>query len=270
MIVFTLLLVTIGLAIGSFLGACVYRVPRGISIVNRGSFCPACNSHLRWRDLVPIVSPILNGWKCRECNAKIPFTYTAIEVVTATVLTVVVFCSEWDCELPGRMTVVLTLIPIIWIDWEFLVIPNSILTIGAIAFLSTDLALAPSFVLPRLGSAAAAIALMMVIRVVGSRLLKKPALGMGDVKLGGFIALQLGLVGLLCSLWLGAVGALTYASLFKARASAKPLGLTTGGSIRLAGEAIPFGTFLSAASIVILLTFDTVQTLIGGWLISIL
>jgi prepilin signal peptidase PulO-like enzyme (type II secretory pathway) len=269
MLVFTLLLVIVGLAIGSFLGACVYRVPRGISIVKPRSSCSACGVRLMWRDLVPMVGPFLNRWKCRKCNAKIPVKYTAIEMVTAAILFLLAFGSEWDDGLPARMAFVLTLIPIIWIDWEFFIIPNKILAVGTIAIMIADLAFAQDSLLPRVGLAAAGVVLMMVIRTVGSVLLEKPAIGMGDVKLGGFIALQLGFAGLLCSLWLGAVGALAYGGLFKARASSQPLALSTGGSVNIPGSAIPYGSFLSVASMAVLSTLERLQTLVSAWLISI-
>jgi leader peptidase (prepilin peptidase) / N-methyltransferase len=222
---------------------------------------------LKWRDMVPIVSPILNGWKCRECKVKISGRYTAIEIMTAALLVCVMSIGEWDAELFARSAFVLTLIPLIWIDWEFLMIPNGILIIGTIVTAIAQLAFARTDLLSHLGSAAAAVLTMLGIRIMGSALFKKPALGMGDVKLSGFVALQLGFTGFLAALWLGSVGALTYVALFGAKAQISPPLAMGEGAIGFGGSPIPFGTFLGAASIVVLLAFDSFQFLVSTWLI---
>ena len=45
-----------GLAIGSFLNVCIYRMPRDESIVFPRSHCPSCNALITARDKVPIIS----------------------------------------------------------------------------------------------------------------------------------------------------------------------------------------------------------------------
>ena len=269
MILLLSFVVIIGLALGSFLGACVYRIPRGISVIRPGSFCPHCQRKLGWRDLVPVVSPILNGWKCRRCGVRIPPKYTSIEIVTALALLLVVLSSDWDAGLLARSAFVLTLIPLIWIDWEFLVIPNSVLVFGASAVVLGKLAFRPPDLASQLTSALAALAAMMGVRLLGGVLLRKPALGMGDVKLSGFVAIQLGFTGFLGALWLGAIGALVYVTLAKSRSAIDSAFVISGGAISVAQEAIPFGSFLSAASILVLVAFERVETLLSAWLISI-
>jgi leader peptidase (prepilin peptidase)/N-methyltransferase len=263
------LVVIIGLALGSFLGACVYRIPRGISVIRPGSFCPHCKTKLQWRDLVPVLSPILNGWKCRRCGMKISSRYTAIEIVTTLVLVLVVLSSDWDTGLFGRCAFVLTLIPLIWIDWEFFRIPNGILVFGASATILVQLLVTPADVVSHLSSAVAALVIMGLVRVLGGVLFRKPALGMGDVKLSGFVALQLGFTGFLGALWLGAIGALVYVTLAKSRSASDSALVIETAAISVGREAIPFGSFLCAASIFVLVTFDKLETLLSAWLISI-
>jgi prepilin signal peptidase PulO-like enzyme (type II secretory pathway) len=217
---------------------------------------------------VPIVSAILNGWKCRECKVEISGRYTAIEITTATSLFAVVWSGNWDAGLFASSAFVLTLIPLIWIDWEFLMIPNGILIVGTIFTASAQYAFARTDLLSHLGSATAALLTMLAIRIIGSALLKKPALGMGDVKLSGFVTLQLGFTGFLAALWLGSIVALIHAALFADRTRVcSPLALGEG-AIRFDGSPIPFGSFLGATSIVVLLAFDSLQSLVSTWLIS--
>ncbi len=58
----------LGLAIGSFLNVCIYRLPRGESIVSPGSRCPACATPIRWFDNVPALGYLLLGGRCRACR----------------------------------------------------------------------------------------------------------------------------------------------------------------------------------------------------------
>lgn len=73
--------VVIGLSFGSFLTCAVYRVPRGISLWQRSrSFCPACGKDLRWFELVPVFSWVIQHGRCRRCKAWIGWRYVLIEL----------------------------------------------------------------------------------------------------------------------------------------------------------------------------------------------
>jgi len=72
----------LGSVVGSFLNACIYRLPRGLSIVYPPSFCPSCGHVLRWYDLIPILSYLLLGGKCRYCGSRIHLRYLAVELLT--------------------------------------------------------------------------------------------------------------------------------------------------------------------------------------------
>ncbi|MBC7331928.1 MAG: prepilin peptidase [Synergistetes bacterium] len=72
----------IGLVIGSFLNSCIYRLPRGVSIVHPPSFCPSCGHRLYWFDLIPLLSYLLLKGKCRYCGYRISFYYPLVELLT--------------------------------------------------------------------------------------------------------------------------------------------------------------------------------------------
>lgn len=78
---YTIVVFIYGLLIGSFLNVCIYRIPRGESIVTGRSHCTNCNKLIQWYDLVPLVSYILLRGKCRNCKTKISIQYPLIELL---------------------------------------------------------------------------------------------------------------------------------------------------------------------------------------------
>jgi leader peptidase (prepilin peptidase)/N-methyltransferase len=71
-----------GAVIGSFLNVCIYRIPKGESLVKRNSHCMSCGAEILHRDLIPIFSWIFLGGKCRACGAKISPRYCIVESLT--------------------------------------------------------------------------------------------------------------------------------------------------------------------------------------------
>src|SRR5215475_10905073 len=72
-----------GLAFGSFLNVCIYRMPRGSSVVRPGSACPHCEKPIRFYDNVPVLSWIILRGRCRRCSASITPRYAVVELLTA-------------------------------------------------------------------------------------------------------------------------------------------------------------------------------------------
>jgi len=72
-----------GLAFGSFLNVCVYRLPLGLSVVRPGSACPGCKSPIAFYDNIPVLSWLLLRGRCRGCKARISPRYLFIELLTA-------------------------------------------------------------------------------------------------------------------------------------------------------------------------------------------
>jgi leader peptidase (prepilin peptidase)/N-methyltransferase len=77
-----------GLLIGSFLNVCVYRIPRRESVVVGRSHCPDCGHTLGPADLVPVLSYVLLGRRCRYCHQPISSRYAKVELLTALVFLV--------------------------------------------------------------------------------------------------------------------------------------------------------------------------------------
>jgi leader peptidase (prepilin peptidase) / N-methyltransferase len=72
----------LGLAFGSFLNVCIYRLPLGLSVVTPRSACPGCKQPIAFYDNLPVLSWLILGGRCRHCKTKISVRYLLIEVLT--------------------------------------------------------------------------------------------------------------------------------------------------------------------------------------------
>jgi len=72
----------LGLAFGSFLNVCIWRLPRELSVVRPGSACPRCERPIRLYDNVPILSWLILRGRCRDCKARITPRYLFVELLT--------------------------------------------------------------------------------------------------------------------------------------------------------------------------------------------
>lgn len=72
----------LGLAFGSFLNVCIYRLPRGLSVVRPRSACPNCGKFISLYDNIPVLSWLLLRGRCRACAARISPRYLIIELLT--------------------------------------------------------------------------------------------------------------------------------------------------------------------------------------------
>ena len=76
-----ILILIIGTLIGSFLNVCIYRIPKGETIVYGRSHCMSCQKEIKWYDLIPVISYLILGGKCRYCKEKLSLQYPCIELL---------------------------------------------------------------------------------------------------------------------------------------------------------------------------------------------
>lgn len=69
----------VGAIFASFLGLVIDRFPEQ-SIVFPASHCDSCQTRLKSLDLIPIVSQVVHGFRCRYCKAHYPFWYALFEL----------------------------------------------------------------------------------------------------------------------------------------------------------------------------------------------
>jgi leader peptidase (prepilin peptidase)/N-methyltransferase len=73
----------LGLAFGSFLNVCIYRLPLDLSVVTPRSSCPGCKQPIAFYDNLPVISWLLLLGRCRQCRTKISPRYLLVELLTA-------------------------------------------------------------------------------------------------------------------------------------------------------------------------------------------
>jgi leader peptidase (prepilin peptidase)/N-methyltransferase len=198
-----------GLLIGSFLNVCIYRLPKDLSVVRPRSFCPECGKPIAWYDNIPILSFALLKGRCRACGKLIGIRYLFVELTTAALFGATV--ARFGCNLVGLKWCLFEAIMIVlfWTDLEEGILPDEF-TLGgsALGLLFAFVTKVPGGViaalLPSLGARtqsllealAGAFVLTVPLTAVGfiwSKVSKREALGMGDVKLLPCIGLFLGL-----------------------------------------------------------------------------
>ncbi|HEX3926723.1 MAG TPA: prepilin peptidase [Gemmatimonadales bacterium] len=219
-----------GLLIGSFLNVCIARWPAEESVVRPRSRCPRCGNLIAWYDNIPVVSWLVLRAKCRHCHLPISWRYPAVELLVGMLWLACAWKYGWTVEALRAALFGTILIGIAFTDAREYIIPDEF-SLGG-----TALGLLLAFVggaLPwpqALLGAAVGFALLWLIAVVGSRLLKQDAMGGGDIKMMAMIGAFLGWPGVLLTLFLGAaLGTLIF------------LPLKLAGRERL----VPFGVFLA-------------------------
>ena len=114
----------LGTLIGSFLNVVVYRVPREESLSFPPSHCPSCNTRLKAYDLVPVVSYLFLGGKCRTCKTAISIRYPLVEMLTGLLFLVTVMKFGISLEALKYLIVISLLLPVALIDYDHTIIPD--------------------------------------------------------------------------------------------------------------------------------------------------
>ncbi len=249
----------LGLLIGSFSNVLIWRLPRGESVAFPPSHCPKCDHQLGPQDLVPVLSWVTLGGKCRYCRAPISARYPTIELLSGlgyAALAVIFPFSAVGASLFGLGILFTLLLAASVIDFETYTIPDELTLPGTLIGLlfglvnntsgAVDVGL-PSFAEALRGALMGA-GVLVAISVLGGWVLRRlrerqyPELPLGyqQISLGLFGGLLIG--GFTENWWAAALGglALGAASMLLNMASRRvvriPELLTLGGS--LAGLAL--------------------------------
>ncbi len=229
-----------GLLVGSFLNVCIFRLPRGTSIVWPASACGSCRRELRWFENIPIVSWVVLGAKCARCKAPISLQYPLVEGITAVLFVLVVATTPAGPQLAARLLFVCALIVLFGIDLEHQILPNSITLPGIVIGVLFSLAGPPGWRASLLGVLLGG-GVLYAIAWGYYAVRREEGLGMGDVKMLGMIGAFLG--------WQAVLLTLVLASLSGAFIGVAMISLQRGSM----KYALPFGTFLAIGAVVAML-----------------
>jgi len=237
-----------GLCVGSFLNVCVWRIPRGESVVWPGSHCPRCGHGLSAADNIPVLSWLCLGGKCRYCRGRISPRYIVGELLCAALWTGLWLVHGWSWRTPVFAGFSAALAVGALIDCEHYILPDRI-TLGGIAAGAVL-----SWALPglqgaaegarwtALGLSAASAALggglLLGVALAGKAVFRRDAMGLGDVKLLAAVGACLG--------WRAVLFTVLVSSLSGTLAG---LALVAAGKRGLAGR-IPYGPHLALAAVV--------------------
>lgn len=242
---FTLLVFLLGACIGSFLNVCIHRIPREESIVHPRSHCPSCGQLIAWYDNLPMLSYFLLRGRCRHCRAVISPRYVLVEMLTAVLFLAVWNLYGWDARTPVYLVMVGGLLLGTFVDLEHYIIPDRV-SLGGMATgllfsalvpaLHQETAPGPALLSSVIGLAAGAGSLF-IVGELGRLVLKKDAMGLGDVKLLGGIGAYLG--------WTGVLFTVLVSSL---------IGSVVGIALILCGKRewqgrLPYGPFLAVGAL---------------------
>jgi leader peptidase (prepilin peptidase)/N-methyltransferase len=224
-----------GAIVGSFLNVCIYRLPRGASIVWPASSCARCERPIAWFDNVPIVSYLLLGGHCRSCRERISIRYPIVEAITA-----VMFAGAWwlygpSLLLVSRLILGCALVVLFAIDLEHQLLPNVITLPGVVVGFLLSFFTEPGWVGSLVGILLGGGVLFGTAELY-YRIRDEEGLGMGDVKMLAMVGAFLG--------W-----QLTFMTLMLASVA----GSVLGGALILFRQggmktALPFGTFLAVGA----------------------
>lgn len=231
----------IGSAVGSFLNVVIYRVPRGESIVKPGSHCPQCNRSIKPWENIPVLSYIFLGGRCAGCRCHISARYPIIESVMGGLAVLLLFHFGWERDFLIFAVLTAVLLALSVIDIQTLRLPNSIVLTGAIIGIVLTIALKRDWWLDMIAGGAAGLGLLGLMGLIGTLLFRKPALGMGDIKLAGMIGLYLGPMRTMGMFVLGVFSAAIISGLLLLFARRKW------------DQKLPFGPYLALGAVVSLL-----------------
>ena len=226
-----------GSIMGSFYHALATRLSNGLSIVKPASHCEKCKHQLKWYELIPIISYIIQGGKCRKCKTKMPISYLLMEICTGILFAVCYHVFDTPLEIAVAIVFVSSLIIIIISDIEYMIILDEVLifAIAAIIILYIiDIGLYETSI--KILCGAGAFATMLLIKKLGDFMFKQESLGGGDIKLMFLIGLVIGYEMSICNI-------------FFATFLAFPIALFL--LISKKDNMIPFGPFLSMSAILL-------------------
>jgi len=228
---------TFGLAVGSFLNVCIYRLPRSESLAWPGSHCTICDRPLAAYENIPVISWLLLRGRCRTCQSRISLRYPIVELITGALFLAGYLAFGLTPLLVVRLLFACAMVVLFAIDLEHQILPNEITLPGIVVGFVCSFFLPPGVRSSLIGLLVGGLFPFLIAEAY-LRIRGREGMGMGDFKMlamvGAFLGWPLVWVTLILSCVLGVV--------------------IGGGALIVArrglGTRIPFGTFIAVAALV--------------------
>ncbi len=228
----------VGALIGSFLNVCIYRLPRGESLIWPSSRCPSCGRPVAVYDNIPLFGYLFLGGRCRYCRTLIPLRYPLIEAVTAAGFLVIlwVFGLTWSAALYAILFSALLVVA--GTDLSHKIIPDVITLPGILVGLGGAATVLPVGILNAVLGVLVGGGLLWALAWASPYLFGKEGMGGGDIKLLGMVGAFLGWKPALLTIMIGSLAG-----------SIVGIGLIGSGLLKR-DEYIPFGPFLVVGALI--------------------
>lgn len=235
MIIIEMLVLIIGICIGSFLNICIDRMPKNQSIAFSSFRCQTCQHSLMGIDLIPILSYLGLKGKCRYCEKKISLQYPIIELLNG-VLYVGLYLQYsltpifFALAILGSLLLVITII-----DLKCQIIPDELIIFGLAVCIPFHITSVYGITfLNGIGGFLIGGGIFLAIALVTNG-----AMGGGDIKLMAMLGLWFGITNILIitmlAFFIGAIISILLL-IFK---------------IKNRKDMIPFGPFIALATIIV-------------------
>ncbi|WNS74464.1 prepilin peptidase [Bacillus sp. DTU_2020_1000418_1_SI_GHA_SEK_038] len=222
----------IGVIFGSFYNVIGLRVPKNQSIVAPRSACPKCKHQLKPYELIPVLSYLIQGGKCRQCKTRISPLYPFVELLTGLLFVAAPLILGWSSELFVAWTLISLFMIIFVSDITYMIIPDKVLLFFTGLFLLERIFIPLHPWWDSVLGAAVGFFLLLLIAIIS-----KGGMGGGDIKLFALLGLVVGLKIVLLSFFLATL----YGAVFGI------IGLLIGKLKRK--NPISFGPFIAAGTL---------------------
>ena len=229
-----------GAIIGSFLNVCIYRLPRGKSIVWPASHCPNCKAAIAAYDNVPLLSYLFLGGRCRACRSPIPVRYPLVEAANALGYAVIVWHFGLTWTAAAYAMLFSALVVVTGTDLSHKIIPNVVTIPGIFAGLLGAVTILPVGLIDSLLGVVVGGGILWGLAWASPYVFGKEGMGGGDIKLVAMVGAFLGWKPVLLTIMIGSlIGSVVGVALIAAK-------------IIQRGQYLPFGPFLAVGAVLAL------------------
>ena len=198
-----IMLFIFGSVIGSFLNVLAMRLSNNESILWPRSHCHNCQHKLRWYELIPVISYVIQKGKSRCCRTNILISYLVIELVTGILYMVSYHSFGFGYEFIISLIFISALITIIVSDIEYMIILDEIIAVSCILIIILELIFfGLNYTVDKILGGILAFITMYVIKLIGDKLFKRESMGGGDIKLMFLFGIVIGYPLSICDIFL--------------------------------------------------------------------